>query len=842
MGAPYRFGRFTLDPVESRLSADGVVVPLGPTAFRLLLTLVESAGDVVTKDDLLSRVWNRAIVGDHVLHVHINTLRKALGGDCIVNKHGYGYRFVPPARQLEVPPPSQARRRLGNLPAPFTVRPGEGPTRLIGRSALLRTVSELLDRCRLVTLTGHGGVGKTRLALEAAHDASPQFQDGAWLVELATLSNSDLVADTITTALGIKVGANATPLSTLSRYLARRSLLIVLDNCEHLIAAAASISESLLAASPRVKILATSREVLSCAGEQVLEVPPLALPDEAPMQPDRLRSIAAIELFVERATGANANFRIGDEELPTVARICRRVDGLPLALEMVASWASLLGLEALDGKLEGSLDAWLRARATAPMRHSTLRATLEWSHALLSVSEQTVLRRLAVFAGSFTMDAAEAVAGDEATAKELVFESVAGLIRKSMIAVVPSSGVQRYRLLDTTRAFMLEWLAVSRDSHAARGRHARYVLSMLEKAGFELETTGDAIWLERYGRMLDDLRAALDWAMGEDTDDAVALAGASWPLWRQLSLRTEGRQRLSGAAARLRPHTPPALEARLRCGLGDMLSNTVAVKSACEEIQRAASLYRALGDLPHLGQALTTAGHPLIGFGRIEEAEEAVLEALPLLEPQGWLRTLATAQSTLLCVHGIRGRFAAARVAGEKAARLCEMAGADRTAIVTAANLVQVSLLEGGDIDGIISASRNLAARLRDPLHSDLRGYALGVLVAALTARGDLNGAVTAAREAVPLLRDEGMLFWLFDHLALRAVLAGRAQDAALIAGYATAVSGKFGRPREPTENRAIERMRRMLRDRLPAEEIAQLDGMGVRLSEDQVIGIALTV
>jgi DNA-binding winged helix-turn-helix (wHTH) protein len=402
MAAPYSFGRFTLDAAERRLFADGEPVPLGPTDFRLLITLIENAGAVVTKDDLMSRVWGRAVVGDHVLRVHINTLRKALGGDCIVNKPGRGYRFVAPVRRTE-PHAPRHKPRAGNLPSLWTDDATAGPTRLIGRSEQLRSVSELLVHGRLVTLTGHGGVGKTRLALQAAHEASPQFCDGVWLVALASLKDPELVPGAIAAALGVKIGATATPLDTLQRFLARKSLLVVLDNCEHVLAASARTAEALLAAAPNVKILATSREALSCYGERVLEVPPLAVPSERLISPADMRSMAAVELFIERATGADANFKIEDKDLTIIAGICRRLDGLPLAIEMAAGWAGLLGLEALDAKLAGSLKAWLRARSTAPPRHSTLRATLEWSHGLLSAAEQAVLCRLTVFAGSFTM-------------------------------------------------------------------------------------------------------------------------------------------------------------------------------------------------------------------------------------------------------------------------------------------------------------------------------------------------------------------------------------------------------------------------------------------------------
>jgi predicted ATPase/DNA-binding winged helix-turn-helix (wHTH) protein len=839
---PYYFDRFMLDPAGRSLCEDGVEVPLGATDFRILLTLVESAGAIVTKEQLVSRVWGPVMVTDNVLYVHISALRKALGADRIRNEQRLGYRFVSPVRRTgpRAPRP-HVEPRTGNLPSLWRGNATDRPTRLIGRSEQLRIVWNRLAQSRLLTLTGPGGVGKTRLALQAADEASSDFCDGVWLVELATLNDPDLAPNAIASALNIQIGASAAPLDTLSRHLAEKSLLILLDNCEHVVAAAARTSEVLLSAAPGAKILATSREPLSCFGEQVLEIPPLDVPGECAMAPDLMRRAAAVDLFIERALEADANFQIGDEDLSTVARICRRLDGLPLAIEMAAAWAGVLGLETLDAKLDGSLNAWLRARSTAPPRHSTLRATLEWSNGLLSAAEQDVLCRLAVFAGSFTIPAAEAVADADTIPNAQVFEHVANLVRKSMIAAAPGPRGPRYRLLETTRAFALEKLAARGEAGAIRRRHARHVLRVLEQATSEWETTSDAVWLDRYGPVLDDLRAALVWAMDEDSDDAVALAGASWPLWRQLSLPSEGRQRLSAAAGRLRPGAPPALEARLRRGLGEMLLNTAAAKSAHEEIERAAFLYRSLDDAPCLGSALTALGFSLFMLDRIEEAERAIPEALSLLAPAGWLRTLAMAYSAQLCIEAVRGRFDAAFAAGRKATCLCEMAGADRTALNVAANLVQVHL-EKGEVEDAIVAGHEVVTRLRTTRHSDLLGFALGLLAAALAARGDVKKALTAAREAAPLLRDDGRLFWLFDHLGLCAALHGRARDAALIAGYAGAVHQKFKRPREPMGRNAMEHTILLLRDALPDQEIAELGRLGARLSEDQAITIALSV
>jgi tetratricopeptide (TPR) repeat protein len=404
---------------------------------------------------------------------------------------------------------------------------------------------------------------------------------------------------------------------------------------------------------------------------------------------------------------------------------------------------------------------------------------------------------------------------------------------------VPGSHENLYRLLETTRAVMLEKLNASDDAQATRQKHAAFVLEVLQQAMLEWETMSDAVFLERYAPILDDLRSALDWSMREDHELAIALAGSSWPLWRELPVRAEGRRRLSAAVALLDAGTPHELEAQLRRGMGELYFNTAAVKDARRELERAVTLFRALNDTQYLGSAIAAFGYASLILGNIDEAHVLIEEALKIVARARRPRALAAAWSVKFCVEA-RLKSSAVRESGMKAVRLCELVGADRAAFVVSANLVE-AILEMGDIDAAISSGHALIARLKDTYHTDILGYVLGMVSSALTLKGDVEAALTAAREAVPLLRDEGMLFWFFDHLALRLALAGNVKDAALVSGYADSLFKEFGRPREPVGQEAVDRLARILHASLSENEVQQARAIGGQLSEDRVIALALS-
>lgn len=782
----------------------------------------------------MAHLWGNASVGDNALHVHMTLLRRAIGEECIVTKQGAGYRFVAPLNRAD------PRRRA---PRPPQVKAGAAPAgrRLIGRAAALRELLQLIGRERLVTLTGPGGVGKTRLMLAAGEALRAGFPDGVALVELASVRDPALAPGAVAAALGVEIDGPLPPLPTLARGLASKAMLILLDNCEHVIDAAAPLAEMLASAAPGLRVLATSRAPLGCPAERVFPIPPLDLPADGDASADKMRKAGSIALFVESARASNPDFVLYDDQLPLAASICGRVDGLPLAIQMAASWASTLGMEALEARLGRSVVAAAGGRGPGPERHGTLRATFEWSHDLLDPRDRVVLRRLAAFADVFGLDAAEQVVSDDATRADDVCGAICRLARQSMVAIVGPGRAPMYRLLETTRAFAIEKLSAAGERDAVLARHAAYVQDHLRRAESEWETTSDADWLPRYRPLLPDVRAALDWAAGDPrhAERAARLAAASWPLWRELSLPAEGRRRIVDALALLPAGAPASVAADLHLGLGDTLGSTGDFEALRRAFETAVALSRASGGQAALGRGLVGLGYARMILGETDAAAADIEEACEVLERGRWPRTLAAAWVVRLRIYAQRKQFGEARIAGERARRLCEMAGAERSGLFLEGNLMEVCL-EGGSIDEAILIGTRLFETLQSRSHGGLLGVVLSNLAAAHTERGDLDAALDAASLAAPLQRDGAMVFWLLDHLALRGALAGRLQDAAMIGGYTDAVHQASGNPRQPNEHRARQRLGALLDAGLPPSEAADLFRLGAMMSEDRAVALAL--
>ncbi|KSB89205.1 transcriptional regulator [Caulobacter vibrioides] len=544
MTRSFAFGPFLLLPERQLLLDNDTPVRIGSRALGLLIALVERAGELVTKRDLFARVWPDTFVEESNLKVHMVALRRILreeaGARYISTVIGRGYSFVAPVRvvgrrEAHADRPVETRRKH-NLPA--------SATRLLGRAEAVEAIWDELAEARLVSVVGPGGIGKTSVALAVAERLIGSNRDGVWLVDLSPIKDPALVPSVIATAIGLSAHS-ANMLAALCEYLREREMLLLLDSCEceHIIDAIAACAERILAEAPGVRVLATSREPLRLTGERLRRLPGLDTPPLATaLTAETALGFAAIRLFAERAADRLETFELVDGDAGVVAEICRRLDGLPLAIELAATRIDLFGAAGVLEQIRERFHLQIGQRA-GPERHRTLMAAIDWSHDLLSAREQAVLRRLSVLAGSFTLASARAIAADETSGPSAVVEDLAALVEKSLVAAEAHDFDVEYRLLDTTRAYMLEKLAASGEADAIGRRHARYFLGLADQSRRDVGKLPRTIWLQRYGARIDDLRDAIGWA-SRAADDAGLLVGltiAAIPFWGQLSLLEESR-------------------------------------------------------------------------------------------------------------------------------------------------------------------------------------------------------------------------------------------------------------------------------------------------------------
>ncbi|WP_426437238.1 ATP-binding protein [Bradyrhizobium genosp. P] len=533
----FSFGSFRLLP-SRRLLLDGETpVRLGSRAFEILVALVERRGELVNKEAIIARVWPGIHIVEGNLKLQVAGLRRALGDGrdgrrFIVASPGQGYRFVA-ATAVENSDASTQLPSLTtqhNLPVQLT--------RLIGRAGVVSKLVQQLATQRLLTIVGSGGIGKTVVALAVAEELMPAYEHGVWLIDLAPIADPRLVPTALASALKLEVRSD-NPLPGLTAALSDKQMLLVLDNCEHVIETAASLASEILKGSRRVHILATSREPLRAPGEYVHRLLPLAVPaiSDSLSGAEALR-FAAVQLFVQRAAANMNEFELSDADAPSAGEICRKLDGVPLAIELAAARVDTFGVRGLGARLDDRLRFLTGGRRAGPLRHRGIGATLDWSYQLLGREEQTVFRRLAIFAGGFTDQAARAVTASTDGNSFNVTEIIADLVAKSVVTADIGDGDVRFRLLETMRAYATTKLAESGEADVLAGRHAAYYRDLLESAS--IGSVGNDLATECTPE-IDNIRTALTWAFGPGGDEQVAmtLAASSAPLWIEKSLLTE---------------------------------------------------------------------------------------------------------------------------------------------------------------------------------------------------------------------------------------------------------------------------------------------------------------
>jgi non-specific serine/threonine protein kinase len=600
----YRSGECEIDLVQRELRIHGASVPIGGRAFDLLAALVEEANELVTRDQLSEHVWPGTTVKEGTIEFHISAIRKALGSHRAIIKtvSGRGYRLVGTwARQQADQPrsllPLPTAGGLTNLPA--------SPIDLVGRDASLEYLQQACSAYRLVTLTGAGGIGKTALGIELARSLLPMFDGDVWLVELASLADPNLVPLAVAEAIGLPTGRGAKSAEGVARDIGGRRLLLVLDNCEHLIDAAAHLAESILRLSSRTVILATSRETLRTNGEHVYRVPPLDVPQHDSGRAADILGNSAVQLFLDRAEASDMVGLRDGQNLRLIARICRHLDGMPLAIEFAAARAASLGLSRVAGGLEDRFALLTTGRRTALPRHHTLRAVFDWSYALLPDAERLLLHRLAIFSGGFSFDAACAVMRDHLSSE--VADSIASLVEKSVVNLEPASSGERWRLLETVRSYAMDKLTSAGDLAPTARRHAEYFRDFFATFDPNANPESASYELAPYIREVDNLRAALAWAFSSSGDTRLGgqLAAAAVNFWLATSLLDECSNWTGKALAELDGTADNEHEMVLRNGLGQSLMFTEGMTSATlTNLTRALSIAEAIGNIEHQKRAV----------------------------------------------------------------------------------------------------------------------------------------------------------------------------------------------------------------------------------------------
>jgi predicted ATPase/DNA-binding SARP family transcriptional activator/DNA-binding CsgD family transcriptional regulator len=682
-------------------------------------------------------------------------------------------RLLPTSPSGPAPPePSDDARH--NLPAPMTS--------FVGRQREMVEVKRALSMTRLLTLTGAGGTGKTRLALEVARDLVGSYPDGVWFVELAPLSEGGLAAREVVNILGVKERPGEPLTDTLAEALAGQETLLVLDNCEHVVDAVARLVDTLLAACPRLRMLATSREPMAVPGEVNLAISPLSLPggtDNGGATADELMHYEAVRLFIDRARLRLLDFGLTRENAQAVARVCRKLDGIPLAIELATARMGALAVEQVAQRLEASLDVLKGNTRSAAPRQRTLRATLDWSHDLLSENERAFFRRLSVFAGGWTLEAAEEVCSGNGTEQEEVLDLVGGLVDKSLVVAGPATGgALRYRMLEPIRQYAREALEESGEAEEVRARHAAFFLALAEEAEPGLIGPQQSAWAERLEREHDNLREALWWVLkrGQAGPLGLRFSAALWRFWLLRSYWSEGvgwlAQALTGGG--------PATAARVKAleGLGYLVQAQGDFERARATYTELLELSRKLGDRGNVATALNSLAALAVTGGDNERASALLEENLSVLRE---LEEEGNSEATLKRFHALtlqgalvvyRGEYVRGVTLWEESLALARQVGDSHRVAQALTNLGYAALLQG-DYGRAAMLCEEALALAHEHGHAELQSEAQVNLGLAARNQGDLERANATFKEAIIVSRKAEKIPSVINALEGVAGLAG---------------------------------------------------------------------
>jgi predicted ATPase/DNA-binding SARP family transcriptional activator len=701
--------------------------------------------------------------------------------------------------------------RPTNLPAPLTS--------FVGREWELAEVSRLLREGaggnRLVTLLGAGGCGKTRLALEVGRDLLQDFPDGVFLTELATVSDPARLPEAVADALGLREQAQRagreSALDVLSSCLAPKRLLLVLDNCEHLVSGCAQLASVLLQRSPELRILTTSQAMLGVLGEIIWRVPSLSLPEAGPLPAGELAASEAVQLFLERAQASQPRFALTERNADAVAHICRRLDGIPLAIELAAARLSLLSAEQIAARLDDRLQLLSDGNRTALPRQQTLRATIEWSYNLLTAGEQVLLRRLAVFAGSWMLEAAEAVCASESLSRNGVVERLGGVMGKSLIQMIEVGETVRYRMLETVRQYAWEQLRAAGEDEAVRERHCGWYRAFVLAAEPELEGPRQAVWLQRIDAELDNIRAALLRHVEiEDTATGLEVTSALLNYWMIRGRFAEGRDWIERLLARteVSGEAGSRIRARALHVAGRLAYLQGDNPQALARFEESLALCRVLEDSDGVLSGINDVGAVMFRQGEYARAEVLYQEALALRRDRGETRLVAQLLNNLATSAFAQGDFARGIALSEESLGILRALDDRYSVAVVLTNLGQARL-ETSDLVGAAAACDEGLPVARDLQARDAVARFLSLGGSIARQGGDYGHAWRQLVEALALYRDLGAMdeLWrTFEELAFVALAARQYERSVLLLASGAACYDLAGTVRSPGEQAAYDR------------------------------------
>jgi predicted ATPase len=726
--------------------------------------------------------------------------------------------------------------RPNNLPFQLTT--------LLGREQDLVDTKSLLEAHRLVTLSGSGGVGKTRLALRIGVDLLDIYHDGVWLCDFSPLSGPAFVASVVAKVLAVQEQPNRSLVESIVESLRRKQALLILDNCEHVLDACAELVDEILHSCPNIRILATSREALGIVGEVVDRVRSLSLPDSAEgLSADESLRYGAIALFVDRAQASDIRFSFTTENVQIVAEICGRLDGIPLAIELAATRSKVLNLHTLYRSLDDRFTVLTGGSRTALPRHKTLTALIDWSYDLLSAQERTLFNRVGIFAGGFSLAAATAVCGGDGLDANQIVSLLVSLTEKSLVVANTAGDNERYGLLESTRGYAFDKLSALGERERLARRHAEYFRDRAQAADDRSGASWTFAWLDREELELDNYRAALMWGLHERGDAVVGatIAGGLSQLWYRGGLEAEGRYWIEPALERIDANENPQLAARLWRALADLSST----KRGFEAARNAVTLYEAAGDDLGGALALNCLAKRLRHVGRLGEAHESSVRALATLRACGDRGGTAQSLNQQGLIAAMRGETVEARDLYAQALALYRSVGDELGIAGELLNLAELEFIDGHPEQALRSGIEALAICSGRRTHSI--SIAIGNNNNALyqIAIGDIDGARASASEGVRIARkihDALIIAAALENFALILALTGHRHRAAGIQGYVEARFRELGYAREPADRWFCEKLMAALRAQLSEAEIVGLEAEGAAWTEDQAVEEAMMV